>query len=351
MKGATVEEEDPIEHLFIASTHAYLLFFTTRGKVYWQKVYDIPELSRTSKGRAVINLLRLEAGEQILDCIPVRDFDVEGHFLTMATRQGLIKKTDLSAYSRPKKGGIIAIKLRDDDELVDVAIVKPGDEIILSTAQGMAIRFSQTDARPMGRNTSGVKGISLSTDDSVAGMVVADPAAQLLTICENGYGKRTPFGPNRDQVSGDEASSKIYRTQKRGGKGLRDIKATDRNGTVVDIVRVDDEDEVLMMTKGGKIQRIRASDISIVGRNTQGVRIMKTDDGDALAAVVRVPPDELGDESDTAAADDPNTPTQESTVNTSETDPVDVSTAVSEDVETLDSVDSDDAEVSDDATE
>lgn len=349
MKGATVEEEDPIQHLFIASTHAYLLFFTTRGKVYWQKVYDIPELSRTSKGRAVINLLRLEEGEQILDCIPVRDFDVEGHFLTMATRQGLIKKTDLSAYSRPKKGGIIAIKLRDDDELVDVAIVKPGDEIILSTAEGMAIRFSQTDARPMGRNTSGVKGINLSADDSVAGMVVADPTAQLLTICENGYGKRTPFGPNRDQASGEEASSKIYRTQKRGGKGLRDIKATHRNGNVVDIVRVDDEDEVLMMTKGGKIQRIRASDISIVGRNTQGVRIMKTDDGDALAAVVRVPPDELDDESEATAADDPNAPTPESAVTTSETDPIDAT--VSEDVETLDSVDSDDANVSDDSSD
>jgi DNA gyrase subunit A len=209
----------------------------------------------------------------------------------------------------------------------------------------MAIRFSQTDARSMGRNTSGVKGINLSANDSVAGMVVADPAAQLLTICENGYCKRTPFGPNRDQASGDEASSKVYRTQKRGGKGLRDIKATDRNGTVVDIVRVDDEDEVLMMTKGGKIQRIRASDISIVGRNTQGVRIMKTDDGDTLAAVVRVPPDELDDESEIAATDDPNTPPQDSAVNTIETSPVD--TVVPENDETLDSVDSDDTEASD----
>ena len=300
LKGATVEEEDPIQHLFVASTHAYLLFFTTKGKVYWQKVYGIPELGRGSKGRAVINLLNLDEGEKILDCIPVRDFNLENHFLAMATRQGLVKKTDLSSYSRPKKGGIIAIKLKEDDELVDVAVVKPGDEIVLSTAEGMAIRFAQEDARPMGRNTSGVKGIKIQAGDSLAGMVVADPNADLLTVCENGYGKRTPFGPNREDVDGSESSSKGYRTQNRGGKGLRDIKATERNGKVVDIIRVDDNDEVLMMTKGGKIQRIRAEEISVVGRNTQGVRIMKTDD-DQIAAVVRIPPEEISEEDEVAA--------------------------------------------------
>jgi len=300
LKGATVEEEDPIQHLFVASTHAYLLFFTTKGKVYWQKVYGIPELGRGSKGRAVINLLNLDEGEKILDCIPVRDFKLEDHFLTMATRRGLVKKTDLSSYSRPKKGGIIAIKLKDDDELVDVALVKPGDEIVLSTAEGMAIRFAQEDARPMGRNTSGVKGIKIQDGDSLVGMVVADPEADLLTVCENGYGKRTPFGPNRIDVDGSESSAKVYRTQNRGGKGLRDIKATERNGKVVDIIRVDDNDEVLMMTKGGKIQRIRAVEISVVGRNTQGVRIMKTD-SDQIAAVVRIPPEEITEEDEAAA--------------------------------------------------
>ncbi len=310
LKGATVEEEDPIQHLFVASTHAYLLFFTTKGKVYWQKVYGIPELGRGSKGRAVINLLNLDEGEKILDCIPVRDFNLDDHFLAMATRQGLVKKTDLSSYSRPKKGGIIAIKLKDDDELVDVAVVKPGDEIVLSTAEGMAIRFAQEDARPMGRNTSGVKGIKIQAGDSLAGMVVADPNADLLTVCENGYGKRTPFGPNRDDVDGSESSSKVYRTQNRGGKGLRDIKATERNGKVVDIIRVDDEDEVLMMTKGGKIQRIRAVEISVVGRNTQGVRIMKTDD-DQIAAVVRIPPEEISEEDEAAAQIVDDSPTSE----------------------------------------
>ena len=213
----------------------------------------------------------------------------------MATRNGLVKKTPLEAYSRPKKGGIIAIKLREDDELVDVVVTKPGDEVVLVHRQrAWRFAFSESDARPMGRNTSGVKGITLAAGDQLVGMVVADPDATLLTVCENGYGKRTHFGPNADAADedgrvGDESSSARYRTQQRGGKGLRDIKTTDRNGPVIGIVRVDDDDEILMMTARGKIQRIRASDISVIGRNTQGVRIMSLDDDDTLAAVVRVP--------------------------------------------------------------
>ena len=159
----------PIEHLFIASTHAYLLFFTSKGKVYWQKVYELPELGRESRGRAIVNLLNLEGDEKITDCRAVRDFDLPGHFMMMATRRGLVKKTPLEAYSRPKRGGIIAIKLRDDDELVDVVVTKPGDEVVLATAKGMAIRFSESDARPMGRNTSGVKGISLQARRRIGG--------------------------------------------------------------------------------------------------------------------------------------------------------------------------------------
>jgi DNA gyrase subunit A len=297
LKGAKTEDEDPIEHLFVASTHAYLLFFTNRGRVYWQKVYGLPQLSRESRGRAIVNLLNLEEGEQIADCRPVRDFDLPGHFLMMATRDGLIKKTPLEAYSRPKKGGIIAIKLREGDELVDVVITKPGDEVILATARGMAIRFKEQDARPMGRNTSGVKGINLQEDDRLVGMVVADPEATLLTACLNGYGKRTNFGPNaveETEVAGEEdaSSSARYRTQRRGGKGLRDIKTTARNGPVIGIARVDDDDEILMMTSRGKIQRIRAAEISVIGRNTQGVRIMSLDEDDTLTAVVRVPKEE-----------------------------------------------------------
>ena len=311
IKGAKVEDEDPIEHLFVASTHAYLLFFTNKGKVFWQKVWELQELGRESRGRAIVNLLNLEEGEKIADCRAVRDFNLPGHFLMMATKSGLVKKTALEAYSRPKKGGIIAIKLKDGDELVDVVVTKPGDEVVLATSKGMAIRFRESDARPMGRNTSGVKGINLSSDDHLVGMVVADPEATLLTACQNGYGKRTDFGLNA-QSEGDDlseaetSSSAKYRTQKRGGKGLRDIKATDRNGPVIGICRVDDDDEVLMMTAGGKIQRIKASDVGVIGRNTQGVRIMSLDGEDTLAAVVRVPKEEgeeeVGDGSERAAA-------------------------------------------------
>jgi DNA gyrase subunit A len=243
----------------------------------------------------------------------------------MATRKGLVKKTPLEDYSRPKRGGIIAIKLREDDEVVDVVITKPGDEVILATSGGMAIRFSEADARPMGRNTSGVKGISLMAGDHLVGMVVADPEATLLTVCERGYGKRTTFGPNASTVEGtsppddlgeedavsvatvvEEASAEAddsdgaeegssgmrYRTQRRGGKGLRDIKTTTRNGRVVGIVRVDDSDELLMMTARGKIQRMAAADMNVIGRNTQGVRIMSLDAEDSLVAVVRVPQDD-----------------------------------------------------------
>jgi len=304
IKGAKTDEDDPVEHLFVSSTHDYLLFFTNKGKVYWQKVYNLPQLSRDAKGRAVVNLLNLGEGEQIADCRAVRDFSLPDHSLMMATRKGLVKKTLLKAYSRPMKTGIIAIKLKEDDELVDVVVTKPGDEVVLATATGMAIRFSEADARPMGRNTSGVKGIKLARNDELVGMVVADPEATLLTACENGYGKRTPFGPNANEAGEpasageepeDETNSTFrYRTQNRGGRGLRDIKTTDRNGSVIGIVRVDDTDELMMMTARGKIQRVKASDLNPIGRNTQGVRIMTLDEGDSLAAVVCVPQDENG---------------------------------------------------------
>ena len=312
IKGATVGDDDPVEHLFVTSTHDYLLFFTTKGKVYWQKVYNLPQLSRESKGRAIVNLLNLAKDEKIADCRAVRDFDLPDHFLMMATRKGLVKKTALSAYRRPMKSGIIAIKLKEDDELIDVVVTKLDDEVVLSTADGMAIRFKQSDARPMGRNTSGVKGISLRKGDALVGMVVADPSATLLTACEKGFGKRTPFGPNavldspeetepettdssdteNQEAEGKTSSTARYRTQRRGGKGVRDIKTTERNGKVIGITRVEDGDELLMMTARGKIQRIRAADVNTVGRNTQGVRIMRLGDEDSLAAIVRVPPEE-----------------------------------------------------------
>jgi DNA gyrase subunit A len=332
LTGAKTEEEDPVQHLFVASTHAYLLFFTNKGKVYWRKVYDLPQLARDSRGRAVVNLLNLSEGEQIADCRAVKDFDLPDHCLVTATARGLVKKTPLAAYSRPMKTGIIAIKLREGDELVDVAVAKPGDELVLATSKGMAIRFKQSDARPMGRNSSGVKGIKLTAGDSVVGMVVADPQATLLTACANGYGKRTPFGPNLESESGAEeeragegpesdedpieretgshdaeelepaeseeeelASGHCYRTQRRGGKGLRDIKASERNGPAIGIVSVRDDDELFMITARGKIQRIAVADIGIIGRNTQGVKIMSLDEDDKLVAVKRVPKEENDD--------------------------------------------------------
>ena len=291
IKGAKSEDEDPIEHVFAASTHDYLLFFSNRGRVYWRKVYQLPQLSRESRGRAIVNLLTLEEGEKIADCRAIRDFTAPDHYLMMATKSGLVKKTLLSAYGRPRKGGIIAIKLREDDELIDIAVAKKGDDIVLSTANGMAIRFDESDARPMGRNTSGVKGVTLK-DDTLVGMVVADPDATLLTVCEFGYGKRTYFGPKIVEDDDETSSSMRYRGQKRGGKGVRDIKTTARNGKVVDILPVNDEDEILLMTSRGKLQRIACSDIKPIGRNTQGVRIMALDEGDSLAAVVKVPPED-----------------------------------------------------------
>jgi DNA gyrase subunit A len=305
------------------------LFFTDRGKVYWQKVYDLPSQGRTAKGRALVNLLQLVEGERVSNCLAVMEFD-EDHFLLMATRNGTVRKTVLSAFERPWKSGLIAIKLDDGDELIDVRIVGPGDDVVLGTRNGMSIRFSHEDARPMGRATRGVKGISLVGDDRVIGMVVAGEGESLLTACENGYGKRTPFGSS-DEANGDdepaeeeaasaedaspadEASDEEdagpaysgnmrYRRQRRGGKGLRDIKTTARNGKVIDILAVADDDEVLMVTSNGKIQRVRASDISQVGRNTQGVRIIRLDEGDKLVSLARIPAEIADDETDEVPA-------------------------------------------------
>jgi DNA gyrase subunit A len=314
IKGAKSEDEDPIEHVFAASTHDYLLFFTTTGTVYRRKVHRLPQLSRESRGRAIVNFLSLDEGESVASCRAVKegDFLLEDHFLVMATKNGLVKKTSLSAYKKPLKTGIIAIKLRDGDEIIDVLVTKTGDELVISTEAGMAIRFRESDARPMGRNTSGVKGISLSEGDKVVGIVVADPDATLLTACEKGYGKRTTFGPNSDdEDAGDDdvSSGSRYRTQNRGGKGLRDIKTTERNGKVIGIKAVNDDDELLLMTSRGKIQRIKCADVSTIGRNTQGVRIMGLSDDDSLAVIARVPRDELGDDEEEAS--DPANPSSD----------------------------------------
>jgi DNA gyrase subunit A len=315
VSGGATREDDFVEHFFVASTHAYLLCFTNRGQLYWIKVYDIPAGSRTSTGRALANVLSLKPEEKITSLVPVRRFDAGGH-LIMATRRGLVKKTALHEYSRPRSGGIIGISLDEGDTLIDVVLTQPGDEVLLCTRNGMAIRFDESNARAMGRNARGVKGISLQGDDEVIGMVVADPEGYLLTLCENGYGKRTPFGANTadaEPVETDEAveegepavepgalaagdgeeeagerSSMHYRKQRRGGKGVRDIRTSERNGHVVGVVSVRDVDDIMLITTGGMVNRTHVREIRVVGRNTQGVRIMNLNEGDKIASIAQV---------------------------------------------------------------
>jgi DNA gyrase subunit A len=317
VSGAAAREDDFIEHFFVASTHAYLLCFTNRGQMYWLKVYDIPQMSRTSPGRAIANVLSLKEEEKITSVIPVRRFDSERHLL-MATRRGLVKKTALHEYSRPKQGGIIGISLDEGDTLIEVVLTQPGDEVVLSTRHGMAIRFDEAQARAMGRNTRGVRGISLQDGDEVVDMVVADPEGFLLTVCENGYGKRTPFGANiageeqadagpeetaeeppeevLEETAGETAESEEvrdrsgmrYRKQRRGGKGVRDIRTSDRNGLVVGVTAVRDGDDIMLITAQGMVNRTPVSEIRIVGRNTQGVRVMNLREGDKIASMAKV---------------------------------------------------------------
>jgi DNA gyrase subunit A len=336
VSGGVAREDDFVEHFFVSSTHAYLLCFTNRGQVYWLKVYEIPQASRTAAGRAIANVLSLKPEEKITSVIPVRRFDdpeSAGRHLIVATRRGVVKKTALAEYSRPKSGGIIGISLDDGDTLIDVALTQPGDQVVLCTQQGMAIRFDESDVRAMGRNTRGVKGIHLQDGDEVVGMVVADPEGYLLTVCANGYGKRTPFGANEagptaeaDEASaeaapevesaaeeaeggegepGRENSAMHYRRQKRGGKGIRDIRTSERNGPVVGIAAVREADDIVLITTGGMVNRTHVREIRVVGRNTQGVRVMGLKEGDKIASLAKVPPEENeeADREETPAAD------------------------------------------------
>jgi len=270
--GAGMKEGDFVENLFIASTHDYILFFTDMGKVYWQKVYDIPNASRIAKGRAIVNLLELDKDENVTSTIPVRKFD--DRQLVMATKNGIIKKTVLSSFGRPKKGGIISIRLDDGDKLIGVKLTQGGQEIVLGTENGKAIRFSEEDVRCMGRATRGVKGIGLKGDDKVKGIVVVDKNATLLTVCENGFGKRTDYNE--------------YSVQHRGGQGVINIKTSERNGKVVALMNVSDENELMMMTAKGMIIRAATNTIRSIGRNTQGVTLISLKAGDKVVSVAPV---------------------------------------------------------------
>ncbi len=267
--GADMKEGDFVEHLFVASTHDYILFFTDMGKVYWQKVYDIPQMGRTSRGRAIVNILNLRKGENITSMIPVRKFD--DRQLIMATKKGIIKKTALSAFGRPKKGGIIAILLDSGDKLIGVKLTHGKEEIVLGTEKGKSIRFSEGDVRRMGRATRGVKGVELHGGDNVKDIVIVDENATLLTVCENGYGKRTEYSE--------------YPVQRRGGLGVINIKTTERNGNVVALKNVKEEDELMLMTANGMIIRTAINAIRPIGRSTQGVRLISLKERDKLVSV------------------------------------------------------------------
>ncbi len=272
IRGSDAREGDFLEHLFVANTHDYLLVFTDRGRVYWLRVFDLPSMARTAKGRAVANLIQMQPNERHCAILPVRQF--EELFIIFATAKGIVKKTPMAAYSRPRSNGIIAISLDEDDKLIDVGVTDGECEVVLGTRLGMAARFIETDVRAMGRTARGVKGISLSGEDRVVNMVAVRPDQSILTICENGFGKRTPI---------DE-----YRLIRRGGKGVINIKVTDRNGQVVAVQAVHDDDELMIITSGGIMLRTDLSAVRAIGRNTQGVRLIRVDDGDTVVAVAKI---------------------------------------------------------------
>lgn len=266
VSGGSVREDDFVKNLFVAGTHDTLLLFSDRGKVYWLKVYQLSDMTRTAKGKPVVHLLQLENDEKILRMIRVAEFD--DRQLLFATRLGKVKKTPLVAYSRPKKTGIKAIKINDEDQLIGVAITSGEDEVVLSTASGMSIRFTEKDARPMGRDAAGVNGISLGKDDQVVSMTVVEDDGALLTVCEHGFGKKTLFSE--------------YRMQKRGGKGLIDIRTTKRNGAVVSAKALSGDCDAMLMTSSGMLVRISLADVRPIGRNTQGVRLIKVKKDDRV---------------------------------------------------------------------
>ncbi|WP_406662325.1 DNA gyrase subunit A [Methanolobus sp. ZRKC3] len=271
--GMDTKDEDFVVDIFVASTHDYILFFTNKGRIHWQKVYGIPAGSRQSRGKAIVNLLELGDGESVTAMIPVSEF-VDDKYLLMATRMGTIKKSSLSDFSNPRKGGIIAVTLLEDDELVNVVLTDGSKEAILVSMHGKAIRFSENDVRPMGRSARGVRGMNLEAGDQVVSMDVVDETASLLTITENGFGKRTEFTE--------------YRTMRRGGRGVITIVTSLRNGPVINVRSVNESDEIMLTSSEGIIIRIPVTDVRIQGRNTQGVKIMNVRSGDKVVGVARL---------------------------------------------------------------
>jgi DNA gyrase subunit A len=273
-------DEDFVSHLFVASTHAYIMIFSDRGRAYWLKVHEIPDVGPGGKGKSIANLVSMEDGEKIAAMLAVKEFE-DDKFVVMGTRKGVVKKTALSAFSNPRAGGIIAMGVEEGDSVITVQITDGSAEIFIGTRDGMAIRFQETDVRSMGRSAYGVRGISLRDEDYVVAMEVVRPGGALLTVTENGYGKRTEI---------DE-----YRVQSRGGVGIINIQTSDRNGKVVGIAYVHDDDELMLISQQGMILRMKAGDIRTIGRATQGVRLIEMEEGDAVVSVAK-----LAEKEDTA---------------------------------------------------
>jgi DNA gyrase subunit A len=286
--GMRTKDEDFVDQLFIASTHSYVLIFTDRGRVHWLKVHEIPEVGPQGRGKAVVNLVQLHPQEKIAAFAAVKEF-VSGRYVLLATRKGIVKKTELSAFSNPRAGGIIALSVEDDDALIEAVLTSGADEILLATRDGMAIHFSEEDVRPMGRAAYGVKGIELEEADEVVALEVVAAGGTVLTVSENGYGKKTSL---------DE-----YRVQSRGGKGLINIKTAGRNGKVVGVKFLKGDEGVMLITEKGMIIRLNTADISTIGRNTQGVRLIQLEEGDHLVSVARLAEREEGEDAPPAGGE------------------------------------------------
>jgi DNA gyrase subunit A len=281
MSGMATKEEDYVEHLFVATTHSYLLLFTNLGRVHWLKVHEVPQLGRAAKGKALVNFLQVQPGETVTAMIPIRQFEVDKHLL-MATRRGVVKKTELSAYANPRAGGIIGLTLDEEDELIAVRLTGGRDEVFLATRQGMAIRFEEGEVRPIGRTGRGVIGIDLEGGDKVVAAEVVRPGTAILTVNERGYGKRTEL--------------EEYRLQGRGGKGIINVRVTEKNGPVVGTLQVQEQDQVMMISQEGKVNRMAVREISVIGRATQGVRLQGLEANDCIAAVTGLVVDEAESE-------------------------------------------------------
>ncbi|MFZ3091039.1 MAG: DNA gyrase subunit A [Nitrospirota bacterium] len=270
MMGMETKEEDFVEHLFSASTHDYLLFFTNAGRIYWLKVYQVPEAGKLAKGKAIINLLQFLPDEKLTAVLPISKFE-EGRYVVMCTKMGVIKKTDLSAFSNPRAGGIIALSIDEGDSLVTAGLTDGKKEILIGTRDGLGIRFKEDEVRDMGRSARGVRGIDLQKGDEVVGMEIVMDNSTIMTVAENGFGKRTGLSE--------------YRLQGRGGKGIITLKTTDKTGNVVGILQVADDDEIMMITANGKVIRLKVKSLRTIGRNTQGVKLFDIEKGDKIMAV------------------------------------------------------------------